>query len=101
MVVDLNYAAAATGAANLEYGCASHFPAPRASQPALPILDLNNGRLPESGHHRIPMPSPSRKILGSLDRSNMHMSFLGRSGNTPDWPNHLCQVEHTGTARPK
>lgn len=24
----------------------------------------------------IPMPSPSRKILGSLDRSNTHMKFL-------------------------
>lgn len=74
MAVNLDRLHVAICAANLRVWCASRFPASRAPHPPLFLQALLN-----TGHHQglaMPMPSPSRKILGSLDRSNMHLSFL-------------------------
>lgn len=83
MVIDLNHAEPATGPANLDYGVPLIFPRlARVSQHHSSRTSKTGHH--QSGHHRIPMPSPSRKVLVSLDRSNMHMRFLepvrGRSG---------------------
>lgn len=99
MVVDLDQSARSNLCGQLEnMVCFSFSRVSRASPTGVPP-GLTIGTPPRPGYTDAQPFQKNSRQSGSIQHA--HEVLGSPSGDTWDWLNHMCQVEHTGTAHPK